>query len=295
MSENILITGVNGFIGRALSKRFLAQGYNVIGIDIHKESMDAISKYYSGSVLDKDFLKPLIEQVDYVIHLAALTAHKDIVDNRFKAMELNFLGTKNVLDAFIKSKTKKFVYASTGKVYGRIYSLPLTEESPKEPLNPLGKSKYLTERLIDFYSSPEKSLLILRLFNVYGKNLNKNFLIPNLIEQVKHSDVVTLGDINAKRDYIYIEDVVNAFNLCLENKTNEFEIFNVCSGIPRNAKDILEILERILKKEIKIKINPSLFRYDEYPVEYGSYEKIKSRFGWSPLNSLESFLQDMVK
>ena len=207
----ILITGINGFIGQHLASELLKKGHYVIGLSRgNKCSIKSISKYFSGSVLDKELVTRAIKNVDVVVHLAALTAHKDIVDNRFKTLETNFLGTQNILNVFSKSKTtKNFLYASTGKVYGNIVKLPITETHPTNPLNILGKSKLITEKLIDFYalatlSTSKKEFVIFRTFNVYGPGQGKNFLIPTIINQLSlNKKEITLGDIDAKRDYEY--------------------------------------------------------------------------------------------
>ena len=123
----VLITGVNGFIGQHLAKELLARGHAVVGLDRAKESgVRGLAKYHSGSVLDKAAVKGALIDVDAVVHLAALTTHKEITEQKFATLELNFLGTKNALDAFAESAAKKFVYSSTGKVYGKPVHLPIS-------------------------------------------------------------------------------------------------------------------------------------------------------------------------
>lgn len=290
----ILITGIDGFIGKHLAKALAENGHQVKGLDRG-----------SGGVLNKKLVGKSVGNSEIIIHLAALTSHKDIIENKFETLETNLQGTKNVLDAFSKSKkTRKFLYASSGKVYGRLNKLPISETHPTNPLNILGKSKLIAEKLIDFYandtstslSASQKEFIIFRIFNVYGPLQDKNFLIPTIIKQLgKGKSQLTLGDIGAKRDYLYIDDLVNAFVLAIEKKEKTgISIYNVCSGKATSARQIVKIISKIKGRSIKIKTNPNLYRRDEAKVEYGSYKLIQKTLGWKPKVSLQEGLKKMI-
>lgn len=292
----ILITGVNGFIGQHLAKRLIKDNHRVVGIGRSRKSKIKNLTYLQGSVLDKNLIKKAIKDTDVVVHLAALTSHKDIVDKELETQKTNLLGTRNVLEVFLKSKAKKFLYASTGKVYGRIYSLPITERHPTNPLNILGKSKLEAENLIKLYTNNKKEFIIFRIFNIYGREQNENFLVPTIMKQLKN-DVkeIILGDIEAKRDYIYIDDVIDAFILAIEKKNLfGFSIFNICTGIGTSAFQIVDLVNRIKNTKIKIKINQDLIRTDEMKEEYGSFEVAKKELGWSPKINLKEGLKRIL-
>ena len=295
---NILITGINGFIGTHLAEELLRRGHIVSGLGKNKKSaLPAIKKYYSGSVLDKNIVEKAMKGMEVVIHLAALTAHKEIIDNKFQALETNFLGTKNILDAFSASKTaKRFFYSSTGKVYGKIEHLPITEEHPAHPLNILGKSKLITEKLIDFYSTDTKEFIIFRIFNIYGPAQKENFLVPTILKQLDEGKKeITLGDMEAKRDYVYIDDLINAFVLAIEAKGSVgISTYNICTGQAVSAANIVDIISTIKKQKIIVKKNPALLRSDEMKDEYGSYKTIKKKIGWKPTYSIETGLKKLL-
>lgn len=299
----ILITGINGFIGQYLAKELIERGHFVSGIGREKKcKVKSVNKYYSGSVLDQKFIKKIVSTNEIIVHLAALTTHEDIIVNKFETLQTNFAGTQNVLDAFSRSKiTKKFIYSSTGKVYGKIINLPISEDHPTNPLNILGKSKLITEKLIDFYaaaslSTSKKEFIIFRIFNIYGLKQKNNFIIPTIISQLKAKDnSITLGDIEAKRDYVYIDDLIMAFVLAIENKsTKDISIFNICTGVGTSAAQIVKIIEKIIAKKIFIKKNKALLRSDEMKNEYGSFEKIKKAFGWQAKYTLEQGLKKII-
>lgn len=304
----ILITGINGFIGQHLARELLKRGHFIVGVGRNKKcKVDNIKTYYEGTVLDKKLVEKATTGVEAVIHLAALTSHETIVDKRFETLETNFLGTKNVLDAFLKSKkTRKFLYSSTGKVYGKIVHLPISEGRPTNPQNILGKSKLIAERLIDFYNDKQslrpnglnqKEFIIFRIFNTYGPGQRKNFLIPTILEQLKKGKKeIILGDIEAKRDYVYIDDLVNAFVLAVEGKVHKgVVIYNICTGLSSSAFQIVKIISKIKEIDIKVKVNSALKRRDEMKDEYGSYEKAKRYLGWEPRYSLKEGLEILCR
>lgn len=281
----VLITGINGFIGKHLANKLIQRGHIVLGLGRS-----------NGGVLNRAIVEKLTRNVEIVIHLAALTSHKDIEENKFETLETNLQGTKNVLDAFSKSKNAhKFLYASSGKVYGKIVSLPISEDHPTNPLNILGKSKLITEKLIDFYSSDQKEFIIFRIFNVYGPNQHNNFLIPTILKQLNKKEMV-LEDLEAKRDYVYIDDLINAFILAIERKgIPEVSIYNICTGKSFSAFQIVRKISKINRIDIKVKSNPTLIRTDEEKDEYGSFEKVKKTFGWEPKKSIEEGLKILCK
>lgn len=280
----VLITGINGFIGKHLANKLIQRGHIVLGLGRS-----------NGGALNRAIVEKVTRNVEIVIHLAALTSHKDIEENKFEALETNLQGTKNVLDAFSKSKNAhKFLYASSGKVYGRIYRLPISEDHTTNPLGTLGKSKLIAEKLIDFYSGDQKEFIIFRIFNVYGPGQRKNFLIPTILEQLNKKKMV-LGDLEAKRDYIYIDDLINAFVLAIEKKgIPGVSIYNICTGRSFSASQIVRKISKIKGIDIKIKSNPTLIRKDEEKDEYGSFEKAKNTFGWESKFSIEEGLKKMI-
>lgn len=295
----VLITGINGFIGQHLVKVLTERGHQVFGLGRDR-----------GGVLDKKSVERAVRNVETVVHLAALTSHEEIVGNKFETLETNLRGTKNVLDAFSKSrKARKFLFASTGKVYGKIIRLPIDEEHSTHPLNILGKSKLITERLIDFYASTSlpstklgassassKEFIIFRIFNVYGTGQRESFLIPTILSQVNSGKKeIKLGDIKAKRDHVYIDDVIDAFIRAIEKKLPKgLSIYNICTGTGSSARNIVDMIETIKREKIKVKVNKNLLRHDEMDNEYGSFQKAKKAFGWEPNITLRVGLRKLL-
>lgn len=299
---DILITGVNGFIGKNIAFNLFNLGHRVIGLGTSKNSeLENICEYHNVSVLDKEALKMFVNDADLVIHLAAITAHSEIVDNKFQTLDINLNGTRNILSAFNASKkAKKFIYASSGKVYGSIDKLPLTEQSRTIPINILGKSKLIAEQLIDFYSNKHKTYVIFRIFQAYGPGQLKNFLVPTILSQLdinnKSNQRIILGDIKAQRDYIFIDDISSAFNSVIKSDLPKgVNIFNLSSSIPQSAKEIISVIEKLFSLKINVQVNKNLLRSDEESIEYGSNAKAKKELGWTPSIKLEDGLKITIK
>ncbi len=299
---NVLITGVNGFIGKNLSLYLLSKGYSLFGFDISKNCIvSGLDSYISGSVLDFEKIQSAMQGMDIVVHLAAITNHNDIINNKFKSLDLNLRGTINTIKAFNNSKiAKKFIFGSTGKVYGLVNNSPIEEGCCARPLNILGKSKLITEQIIDFYSCADKDYTILRMFQVYGSDQSDNFLIPTIFNQLDNiessNQEITLGDIKAKRDYVHIDDVCNAFLKVVksENLVNNVNIFNICTGVPSSAENIVSIIEKIGKIDINIRTDKKLLRNDEMNVEFGSNGKAKKMLNWNPKVSLYMGIERII-
>lgn len=293
----VLVTGSEGFIGKRLTARLLSEGYVVYGISLPPVSEIEHPNYHYSSldILNREKLCRLFENsmFDVVIHLAALTTHEELTKDKGRTLRINLEGTLNLLEEFKKTKSTKFIFASTGKVYGRIQELPISEDHPTIPINILGKTKLIAERLVDFFSyEGTQQFVILRIFNVYGPGQRSYFLIPTILSQFRDgNNEITLGNIHDKRDYIFVEDVVEAVMIMLKKKLPEgLNIFNVGSGQPHSASDIVKIIEEILDKKVGINVDKSRFRIDEFPEEFADIRKLLS-LGWFPRYDLKAGLE----
>lgn len=284
----VLITGINGFIGRALSAKLSElPDTEVFGLSRSGTPVPGV-ECFPADILSADEVNRLFseQQFDVVCHLAALTAHSDIVDNKYGTLDINLTGTRNILTAFNRyCKNALFVYTSTGKVYGKTNEMPITENAVTNPTNILGKSKLITERLVDFYAEPGNSYLILRIFNIYGAKQRQDFIVPTIISQIKQSGCLTLGSLDDKRDYLYIDDLIAALSACIVRKEafrSQVTYLNIGSGEPASVSDIIDEFENILGRPLHVMTDKSRMRNDETPVEYCDNSLITSLTGWKP-------------
>lgn len=284
----VLLTGANGFIGSNLIKKLKsAPNMEIYTISRKDQELDPAITSYCCDILDRDQIFHIFEKhsFDVVIHLAALTAHEEIINNKYLSLGTNLKGTENVVSAFNRfCRNAVFLYSSSGKVYGRTNEMPITEEAMERPTTILGKGKYITERLLDFYADIESNkYVVMRIFNIYGGDQKENFIVPTLLKQLSQGPRLELGNIYDKRDYLYIDDLVSAIEGLIINrqKLSGFEVINIGSGIPVSVEEIIEELKIILElPRIDITISQQRKRYDETEVEYCSIKKIHELTGW---------------
>lgn len=295
----ILITGANGFIGRNLIQDLKQSPGNELYALSRKSFSPEGVVCLTGDVLDKPRLMELFEQTsfDAVIHLAAITEHHQIVDNRFQTFDTNLKGTINLLECFnAYCKGALFLYASTGKVYGKTNQMPITETAVTNPQNILGKSKRITEEVIDFYAVPENKYLICRIFNIYGEFQRRSFVVPTIIDQLEQP-YISLGNLKDLRDYLYIRDLCSAIMSCLDYRQAfaEVDVVNIGSGEPACVQDILREMEQLLERKIEVCIDRSRMRSDETSVEFCDHSKLTRLTGWKPRYTLPEGLSQTLK
>ena len=290
--DKVLITGVGGFIGKALAGTLSNHGYDVYGLSHSDIRLNNI-KIFKADVLNESKVFDICKDKDIIIHLAAITEHKNIYNYPAKSFETSLIGTLNVLKAFEKSNAAHFIFPSSGKVYGKPKYLPCGENHTAKPQTPLGITKKICEDAIHYFSTfSDKRFSILRIFNVYGNGQKKNFLIPTILSQT-NSDKIVLGNMQHKRDYIYVKDAVEAFLAIIKHREKGFNIYNVGSGASYSAYDIVKALETIKNKSFKIKIDKSKLRKNEPFEEKASIAKLKS-LGWKPKYNIREGLAEML-
>lgn len=299
----VLITGITGFLGRHLAERLSALGHSVYGTarkDADTSFVLPFADIVHTDFLDREFIFNCVKDKDVVVHLAAVTAHDKLVNEAEKSTEFNLLSTTSVLDAVKQSSNCHFIFPSSGKVYGRPEKLPYTETHPARPSNILGRLKLKIEQRIKAYAKADKHsniYTIMRIFNVYGPYQKETFFIPTIIKQAvtEGKSEIVLGDIKARRDYIFVDDVVDAFIDVIKNKEKlyTFEILNVGSGKSYSAEEIVQMVSELLGKKIKFSIDKKKLRHDEFDEERAGISKL-SQFGWKPKTDIKEGLKQLL-
>ena len=261
-------------------------------------------EYYKIDIKNYSELEELFKRnkFDAVYHLASITFHDDIVNKKCECLNISLKGTENLIILFNKyCNNAKFVYSSTGKVYGKQLKDELNEQMCPRPYNLLGKSKYMTERLIDYYAfdNLENDYFIFRIFNVYGYGQRDSFVIPHIVKHIKEKKEIPLGNLGDYRDYLYVDDLVECFASVLKSnmpkqKKNPL-IYNAGFGSAYCVKDILGIFEKLIGTKIRTRIEPQKLRTDEGNVEYSNCDKAKNDFNWTAKTTLEEGLQKILK
>lgn len=279
--NKVLVTGATGFIGTALVKRLLQESFEVIELsskDGDIADLSTLEKYANVG-----FLR--------VFHLAGMTYVPASWENPLGFYRTNVLGTVNVAE-YCRLNNTPLTFVSA-YVYGQPESLPITENSLISPNNPYAFSKYAAENVCEFYAHNfGVSCAVIRPFNIYGAGQHSKFLIPTIIEQVLYEKTVTVDNLNPKRDYLNIEDLVDAIIKTL-NCHQPYQVYNIGSGSSLSVGEIVEIIQRTAKTNKPVFCR-AITRTNEIMDVVADITKAQNELGWCPKLSFSEGINIML-
>jgi len=284
--KTILITGSEGFIGTHLLRELIIKN-KVIGIN--NKSDKKIKNY---SPIKKDILKlssnNIKSHLDGIIHLAAISNVEFCNKYPLRCNTVNVLGTLKVLE-IARKKDCPLVFMSTSHVYGIPQQIPINEEHPKHPMSIYSTSKLEAEILCEGYAKTYgMDISIMRLFSVYGPNSPSHLVTSRIISQLRNK-TISLGNVKSKRDFIYIDDVINAITIIL-NKSKGFNIFNVGTGKSYSILEVCNILKKLTGSNAIVKPSSNKLRNSDAKEIVSDSSKIQ-KLGWHPSIKLEKGLK----
>ena len=266
-NKDILITGGLGFIGSHIVNSLIDDNVIVIldnmstgNIKNLKNPKHENLKIHHEDIRNVNF-DEITSDIDYILHLAALSNVPQSIAQPSECYEINFESTLSLLKSAVKNDVKKIVFSSSSSVYGENENMPLKENETPKPQSPYGISKTKCElNLKSYYDDYGLNYTALRYFNVFGPGQDENSqysaVIPSFINAILHNkSPVIYGDGNQTRDFVYITDVVNAnINAC----TSDFNgIINVASGRKTTINELFDMIKTALDSDIKPKYLPS--------------------------------------
>ncbi|MCG6552786.1 MAG: NAD(P)-dependent oxidoreductase [Candidatus Magnetominusculus sp. LBB02] len=284
MEGVVLVTGSSGFVGRHLVSRLRQRGAIVVEFDITNGEDAADMKSFEH-----------VRKVDTVVHLAARTFVPDAFENPASVYRENINATLNVLEYCRLNSINKIIYASS-YVYGRPLSLPINEGHPTGIQNPYGRSKLISEALCrGYYEDYGVVPVIFRPFNIYGPGQHKDFLIPLLIRQcLSASDTIVVKDLSPRRDYIYIDDVIEAYAYAVfDYKCTVPEIFNIGTGVSYSVLEIISKIQKIAATNKRV-ISEGHERTNEIADCTADTGKIREAFGWAAKYDIDEGLRQTI-
>lgn len=271
----IAVTGAGGYIGSRLVPFLKDKKFDVVEIS----SKSGLNLLEWTSISD-------IEPCDVIVHLAAKTFVPDSFSNPADFYKTNFNLTLNCLE-LAKMWGAKVIYMSS-YFYGPPQYIPVDEKHPLAPHNPYASTKYFSEELCKAYSRDfNVPVISLRLFNLYGPGQKGSFLIPEVLEKISMTDEITLKDPRPKRDYIFVDDVIDAIFRCVNYSNDElFEIFNLGTGESVSVEDLIKLIQFYSPKKFGISFTNE-YRKGEVLDSVASIEKINKAMNWKPLYNIE--------
>jgi UDP-glucose 4-epimerase len=254
MKQNVLITGVGGFIASKIALKFLNNNFNVYGIDdFSTGKVENVPKYVTlirGDLTEDLTYTKIPENIDYVLHLAGQSSGEISFDNPVSDLNKNTISTIKLISFFKDKKVKKFLYASSMSVYGNVDDYPVEEDNICEPLSCYGVGKLASEGYLKVFKNT-LPYVIFRMFNVYGpgqdlENLRQGMISIYLSQAIKNKHIIIKGSISRYRDLIYIDDVVEAWWRATIDEQIINETLNLATGKKTTIQEIINIIQNIL-------------------------------------------------
>ena len=313
--KTYLITGGAGFIGSSLSERLIKEGNRVVAIDnfcdfynptikennVKELVKNSNFKLYRNDIRDREAVKMIFEEnnIDIVMHLAAMAGVRPSIDNPIYYQEVNCVGTQNILEEMKLHNIKKLVMASSSSVYGNCKEVPFKENMIVDfAISPYAATKKANEVMTHVYHKLfDFNVIMLRFFTVFGPRQRPDLAINKFTRLMLNNEPIPMfGDGTTSRDYTYIDDIVDGIiRSCnyVENNNDVYEILNLGNSSPVSLKEMINTIAEVLNKTPNIQ---------ELPMQPGDVErtfadisKAKKLIGYNPKTSFQEGIENFVK
>lgn len=311
--KNVLITGITGFAGSFLAEHLVQlDEYNIAGTFLSEHSLENVAHIKDQldlvkvDLTQKDAIETLIAQKrpDMVFHLAALASVGASFKDPVATFHNNVDSQIFLLEAIKNEKlfNTRVLIISSAEVYGYVQpeNIPLNENAPLRPGNPYAASKIAQDFIgLQYALSYKMPLIRVRPFNHVGPRQALGFVVSDFAKQIadiekgKQEPIVRVGNLEAKRDFTDVRDMVKAYALLME-KGQAGEVYNIGSGVSHKIQEILDILIRLSNVQITIETDPAKLRPSDIPEIVSDNTKITDVIGWKPEVPLETTLKDTL-
>lgn len=313
----VLVTGGAGYVGSHCVRMLCERGYDVVVYDNlstgHAGAVDKRANLVHADLSELSTLDDVMRDgIDAVMHFAGVLNVNESLEHPVNYYIQNVSNTLNLLRAMAWSSVKRIVFSSSCSVYGIPPTVPITEEMPCLPISPYGSSKLMVERILDDCSRAwGLGSTSLRYFNAAGASMSGKIgeahpeeihLIPlvvraaldrNELVRVFGADYPT-KDGSAVRDYIHVDDLASAHLAAIESqKEGVFRCFNVGTGWGTSVKEIIDIVRRVMRSEIRV--DPAQRRPGDPPELYANPTKIQTELGWEPRYDIEDIIKSAAE
>lgn len=306
----ILITGVAGFIGSHLAEHLLRRGDTVLGLDEFNDYYDPSIKrrnllkaqeydrftLVEGDICDETLVRAQFEafQPEVIVHLAARAGVRPSLKDPNLYHRVNVIGSQHILDACRDYKPSHLVFASSSSVYGGSLEVPFTESNPvMRPISPYAATKRMNELQGHVYSHVyDVKVTMLRFFTVYGPRQRPDMAIHKFTKAILQGDPLPMfGDGDTKRDYTYIDDIIDGVVRCVDTPF-DYEIFNLGESHTTELRELIALLEKHLGMEAIIERHPN--QPGDVPITYADIRHAKEQLGYNPSFSMDEGIARFV-
>lgn len=313
--KRVLITGVTGFIGSHLAKKLIERGYEVYGLvkyvvgrdmELLKSELAGV-KLFTCDIADYNSVLATLRTIlpDYVLHLGALSPVRLSFELPFEFQTANYIGSLNIAHTLLKLpdfESRRLVVASTAEVYGlQPKEQPFTEELPLLPSSPYAVSKAAMDMYIRMLvTTSELNAAVMRCTNTYGRKHGTGFIVEYIITEMLKGNKIYIGAPDSVRDYMYVDDHVDAYIRVMESKEAKGGAFNAATGVAtKNSELAIKIAEKIGFDKSKLILGAYPPGYPHRPLASDqpylvlNASKIR-KLGWKPTVGLDAGLQKTI-
>jgi len=298
MSQKVLLTGADGFIGSHLTELLVRQGYDVRAFVLYNsfdswgwldrcaEDVKGQFDVFTGDIRDPYGVRQAMRGCDAILHLAALIAIPYSYHSPDTYVDTNIKGTLNILQVARELGVAKVIHTSTSEVYGTARFVPITEEHPLQGQSPYSATKIGADQLaLSFYASFQTPVSVIRPFNTYGPRQSTRAVIPTIITQLASGQrQIKLGAVHPTRDFNYVADTVSGFLAALQSDHGVGEVINLGSNFEISIGDTAQLIAEVMEIDLEILSDEQRLRPEKSEVErlWADNTKAKDLLNWSP-------------
>ncbi|MEW6280368.1 MAG: NAD(P)-dependent oxidoreductase [Candidatus Eremiobacterota bacterium] len=290
--KHVLVTGVNGCSGAHLVRALKVRNVRVTGVGTTPTTDLPVDAYRQADLCQGDFWGALEHlEVDGIYHLAGR-----YVGSEQDLSAINYHATVQMLEAVLRwsPRTRILLVGSAGE-YGAVDRLPVSEDHPCRPITANGRTKWaMTQAALQMADQRGARVLVARSFNLLGPGLSRHLFAGAVLERLRDSPWVAVGNLQVRRDFVDVEDAVRAYVSLLESDLTG-QVFNVCSGHSTGMGEVLELIREITGIPFETRVDPALIRPGDVLDIFGCYDKIHRAVGWSPRVDLRTSLERMCR
>ena len=308
--SRVLVTGAAGFIGSHLTQRLVEDGHRVRvfvrynsqnnwgWLDVLPPSVIREIEVHRGDLKDPEAVRKAVEGIDVIYHLAALISIPYSYVNPLDLVQTNVLGTANVLNACLSSKSLvKLVHTSTSEVYGSALFTPITEEHPLQAQSPYSASKIAADKLAESYHrSFGLPVATIRPFNTFGPRQSSRAIIPSLIVQALRGETVRVGSLDPIRDFCFVADTVSGFLAVASAEGSAGRVLNIGTGTGIAIGQLVQTILKMLGSKAEVVVEQSRRRPERSEVMelVCDASRAKAVTGWTAGVSLDAGLRETI-
>jgi len=309
--RKVLVTGAGGFIGSHLVEELVRQGEDVRAFvrynsrderglleDLPGEIQNQI-EIIPGDLKDPDGVRKAIKGCTKIFHLGALIAIPYSYVHPFNFIQTNVIGTAHLLNACLEnSSVEKIIHTSTSEVYGTAQYIPIDEKHPLQAQSPYAASKIAADKLVESYNlSFGLPIATIRPFNTFGPRQSLRAIIPTVISQAIRGKKIRLGNVEPRRDFLFVKDTVQGFIELAKCSKAVGKVVNLGTGRDISIKELVEKILSQMRRGGEIKVEGRRIRPERSEVMQliADTRLAKKFFKWIPRYTLEDGLRETIE